>query len=65
MLLHMCNGTGRRAERPKLISKTPATPVHSGTAYLLATVTAAMVAGLGLPWQQSVSLAGITVAQSC
>lgn len=63
--LHMCNDIGGSAERPKVISKTPATPVHPGTPCLLATVTAAMAAELRLPGQRSVSLAGITVAQSC
>lgn len=63
--LHMCSDIWRRDERPKVILKTPATPVHPGTTCLLATVTAATVVGLRLPGQQSDSLAGITAAQSC
>lgn len=59
--LHMCNNNRGRVERPKVISKTPATPVHPGTPCPLATVTAAMVGGLRLPGQQSASLAEITV----
>lgn len=65
VLLHMCNDIGGRADRPKVILKTPATPVHPGTLRLFATVAAAMAAGLMLPRQRSVSLAGVTVAQSC
>lgn len=64
-LLHMCNDIGGWADRPKAILKTPATPVHPGTPCLLATVTAAMAAGLMLPRQRPVSLAGVTVAPSC
>lgn len=60
-LRHMCNNNQGRVERPKVILKTPATPVHPGTPCLFATVTAAMVAGLRLPGQQSASLAEITV----
>lgn len=42
--LHMCSVIGGRADRPTVILKTPATPVHPGTLCLFTTVTAAMAA---------------------